>query len=200
MLSIENASTAYSPGNLFSLGLRPEVCFNILEVHNFIFFKQIRAHEGYCNQTEILLDTTDIVTKAAFTFPAKLAICSHSHVSLSKREMHMQGCQLFQQHSQIFSLCCKLNALLKVSPSRHYSFWSNTAVIQTLCLISFPHEWGCKSKLKYGEKHFNEFHWERICQYNQPSKVESSGVPIVSRVITIFVIPMKWDRHETFLF
>lgn len=39
-----------------------------------------------CNQTKILLDTTDMVTKVAFAFVAKLAICSHSHVSLSKRE------------------------------------------------------------------------------------------------------------------
>lgn len=153
-----------------------------------------------CNQTEILLDTTDVVTKVAFTFPAKLAIFSHSHVSLSKRELHMQGCQLFQQHSQIFSLCCKRNALLRVSPSRHYSFWNDTAVLQTLCLISFLHEWGCKSKPKYWENYFNEFNWERICQYNQPSKVENCGVLIVSRVITIFVIHMKWDRYETFLF
>ena len=39
-----------------------------------------------CNQTEILLDITDLDTKVAFGFLAKIAICSHYRASLSKSE------------------------------------------------------------------------------------------------------------------
>lgn len=52
---------------------------------------------------EILRDTTDMVTQVAFAFLAKLAIAHIPMFLYLKGRLHMLGCQLFQQHSQIFS-------------------------------------------------------------------------------------------------